>query len=222
MRHGRRCFGVSILSIGKIGTSFFFFFTGMILIIVYSFASTLTGLPVLLHEEDIHTEYPSDVDDENVTESGFMPALPGESTRLSSALALFAVSRILGKVLEDLYPTGSSYDVPISKINSLSDQLDEWHLSLPSHLRLGFAQDKPSTDMTTSRSLLLVSGPYVCPLVCTRLINIRLAIVAYILLYPIIDPSSCCLLWWHERKLFIASRAVGFQQTHCADSTVAR
>ncbi|KAH9883285.1 fungal-specific transcription factor domain-containing protein [Xylariomycetidae sp. FL2044] len=46
-------------------------------------------------DDDIHAEYPSDTDDEYVTEKGFQPTLPGEFTRLSSALALFRVSRIL-------------------------------------------------------------------------------------------------------------------------------
>ena len=34
------------------------------------FTASLTGLPVLLREEDIRTEYPEDVDDENVSETG--------------------------------------------------------------------------------------------------------------------------------------------------------
>ncbi|GAD99826.1 acetate regulatory DNA binding protein FacB [Paecilomyces variotii No. 5] len=119
------------------------------------FSAALTGLPALLREDDIRTEYPADVDDENVTETGFLPTLPGESTRLSSALALFSASRILNKVLEDLYPSPAGYEIPISKLHVLSEQLDEWSKSLPPHLRLEFAQDKPSTNVTSSRSPLL-------------------------------------------------------------------
>lgn len=123
-----------------------------------SFSAALTGLPVLLREDDIRTEYPADVDDENVTETGFLPTLPGESTRLSSALALFAASRILNKVLEDLYPSPAGYEIPVSKLHALSEQLDGWSKNLPPHLRLEFAQDKPSTNVTSSRSPLLVSS----------------------------------------------------------------
>ncbi|KAJ5975673.1 hypothetical protein N7481_009380 [Penicillium waksmanii] len=119
------------------------------------FSSALTGMPILLRESDIQTEYPVDVDDENVTESGFLPTLPGESTRLSSALALFNVSRILTKALEDLYPSRSSYDMYMSKMRAVSGQLDEWLKMLPAHLRLEFSQDKPSTNVTSSRSPLL-------------------------------------------------------------------
>ncbi|KAJ5950439.1 Transcription factor [Penicillium vulpinum] len=119
------------------------------------FCSALTGLPVLLREEDIETEYPVDVDDENVTETGFLPTLPGESTRISSAIALFGASRILNKALEDLYPSKSGYDVYVSKMRSVTGQLDEWLHTLPPHLRLEFSQDKPSTNVTSSRSPLL-------------------------------------------------------------------
>ena len=111
-----------------------------------------------MREEDISIEYPEDVDDENVTESGFLPTLPGESTRLSSALALFSASRILNKTLENLYPAGLGYEIFVSKMRSVAGQLDEWSRSLPPHLRLEFSQDKPSTNVTSSRSPLLVGA----------------------------------------------------------------
>lgn len=110
-----------------------------------------------MKESDVHTEYPADVDDENVTEKGFLPTLPGESTRLSSALALFNLSRILTKVLEQNYPSAPSYDLSLSSIHALADELDRWLKELPSHLRLQFIQDKPSTNVISSRSPLLVS-----------------------------------------------------------------
>ncbi|KAJ5204625.1 uncharacterized protein N7498_005504, partial [Penicillium cinerascens] len=119
------------------------------------FSSALTGMPVLLREDDIQTGYPVDVDDENVTETGFLPTLPGESTRVSSALALFSVSRILSKVLEDLFPSKPTYDIHVSKMHLVAGQLDDWLSTLPPHLHLEFSQDKPSTNVTSSRSPLL-------------------------------------------------------------------
>ncbi|RAK98576.1 C6 transcription factor FacB/Cat8 [Aspergillus ibericus CBS 121593] len=119
------------------------------------FTAALTGLPVLLREEDVKAEYPEDIDDENVTETGFLPTLPGESTRISSAIALFAASRVLNKVLEDIYPSDGGYDIPLSKLHAVAEQLDEWVKGLPAHLRLEFSQDKPSTNVTSSRSPLL-------------------------------------------------------------------
>ncbi|KAE8353643.1 fungal-specific transcription factor domain-containing protein [Aspergillus coremiiformis] len=123
--------------------------------VVDRFTAALTGLPILLREEDIRTEYPEDIDDENVTETGFLPTLPGESTRISSALAFFAASRVLNKALEDLYPSDGGYEIPVSKLRSVAGELDIWVKNLPSHLRLEFSQDKPSTNVTSSRSPLL-------------------------------------------------------------------
>ncbi|KAL9600199.1 MAG: hypothetical protein Q9219_003342 [cf. Caloplaca sp. 3 TL-2023] len=119
------------------------------------FSGALLGLPKLLNEDDLHTEYPVDIDDENVSERGFQSTLPGESTRLSSALALFRGSRILAKVLDELYPASLSYDLSLQKISALSDELDAWLHSLPAHLRLQFIQDKPSTNVVGGRSPFL-------------------------------------------------------------------
>lgn len=121
----------------------------------YSFSSVVLGLPKNIKDDDVHCEYPVDADDEYVTERGFQPTLPGESTKLSSALALFKASRILSKVLEEVYPAKASYDLSLKKLSDLSDELDNWHSSLPQHLRLPFAQDKPTVGTISSRSPIL-------------------------------------------------------------------
>ncbi|KAF2126802.1 transcriptional activator protein-like protein acu-15 [Dothidotthia symphoricarpi CBS 119687] len=113
------------------------------------------GLPMLIKDDDVHCEYPVDADDEYVTEKGFLPTLPGESTKLSSALALFRVTRILSKVLVELYPTSASHEISFQTIASLADDLDDWERNLAPHLKLTFAQDKPSTNVTSSRSPIL-------------------------------------------------------------------
>ena len=119
----------------------------------------MLGLPKLFNESDVYAEYPVDVDDENVSERGFQPTLPGESTRLSSAIALFRGSRVLAKVLEEIYPASLSYELSLEKISDLTDELDAWHNNLPTHLALQFTQDKPSTNVVGSRSLILVNTP---------------------------------------------------------------
>ncbi|KAI8963771.1 fungal-specific transcription factor domain-containing protein [Daldinia sp. FL1419] len=124
------------------------------------FSAAMLGLPKLLKEDDIHAEYPSDTDDEYVTEKGFQPTLPGEYTRLSSALALFRVSRILANVLEKIYPAATSYELSLQQISVLDADLSDWYENLPAHLRLNFAQDKPSTDITGSRSPILALAYY--------------------------------------------------------------
>jgi hypothetical protein len=128
------------------------------LLISRSFSAATVGLPALLKEEDIHCEYPTNIDDEYVTEKGFLPTLPGESSKVSAALALFRVSRILSKVLEKNYPAAASHDLSLQSLSALETELNEWSDNLPSHLKLTFVQDKPSTDITGDRSALLVSN----------------------------------------------------------------
>lgn len=110
----------------------------------------------MLHEDHIFCEYPVDADDEYVTEKGFQPTLPGEFTKLSSALALFRGCRILGKVLNQNYPAASSHELSLNTISSLDEELETWSKELPSHLKLEFVQDKPATNTISSRSPLLV------------------------------------------------------------------
>ncbi|KAK3988315.1 hypothetical protein QBC44DRAFT_103551 [Cladorrhinum sp. PSN332] len=124
------------------------------------FSAAMLGLPKLLKEEDAHCEYPADTDDEYVTEKGFQPSLPGESTRLSNALALFRGSRVLGKVLEKIYPSATSHELSLQQMSALGTELDEWYEQLPPHLKLTFKQDKPSTDVTGSRSPILALAYY--------------------------------------------------------------
>lgn len=116
----------------------------------------MLGLPKLMNESYIHVEYPSDVDDENVSEQGFQSTLPSESTRLSSALALFRVARILSKVLDEVYPARCSHELSLERTNALNEELGVWLQSLAPQHRLKFVQEKPSTDIVGSRSPLLV------------------------------------------------------------------
>ena len=110
----------------------------------------------MLREDDITTDYPADVDDENLSSSGFSPALPGEVTKISSAIALFRATRILAKALDHLYSPKASYQLSMSKLHAYSDELDQWSEELPEHLRLRFCNDKPSTNLISCRSPLLV------------------------------------------------------------------
>lgn len=110
-----------------------------------------------MREDDVQTEYPSDTDDEYITEKGFQPTLPGEYTRLSSALALFRATRIMARILEKNYPAVANHELSLQQMGNFEADLDAWYDELPAHLRLNFSQDKPSTDITSSRSPLLVS-----------------------------------------------------------------
>lgn len=128
---------------------------------VLSFAAATFGLPRLIQEADVECEYPVDADDEFVTEEGFMPTVPGSCTKLSSALALFRCSRVLAKVLEENYPANASYELSLSKVAALDAELEAWQETLAPHLRMEFVADKPSTNIVSSRSPLLVCSAHV-------------------------------------------------------------
>lgn len=117
----------------------------------------MLGLPRSLRDDNIECEYPVDADDENVTRKGFRPGVPGESTKLSSALALFRGARILGKVLEQNYTVTACKGLSLQTIANLNDELDSWNSSLAPHLKLEFVKDKPCTNVISSRCPLLVS-----------------------------------------------------------------
>ena len=121
------------------------------------FTSATTGSPMLLRDQDITTGFPADIDDENISAHGVSLSLPGELTKISSAIAFFKVAQILSATLTELYPSGARYELSLEKLHALSDKLDQWSQNLPSHLRLQFKQDKPSTNMVSCRSPLLVS-----------------------------------------------------------------
>ena len=189
LRRGRRFSGPYILLIGKKYAD-----TCITKLTFCSFSAALLGLPKLLKEDDIHAEYPSDTDDEFVTEKGYQPTLPGEYTKISSALALFRCSRILSKVLKQNYPAAATHDLSLQSLTTLETELNEWSDKLPTHLKLTFVQDKPSTDITGSRSALLVSQMIAggCKF-CSNLTT-----VSCVLLYSIFNPPTCC--WFHTRQ----------------------
>lgn len=158
-----------------------------------SFAAAVTGMPVMLRDDHIRAETPADIDDENITKTGYLPALPNESTRMSGTLALLGASRILGKAVEMLYPSAANNEISIARLHDLSEELDTWKKGLPTHLQLVFAQDKPSTNVTGSRSPLLVSLFYYTCLTSEWRTN--LSLVSGVLLYSNFNSSPCSLLW---------------------------
>jgi hypothetical protein len=112
---------------------------------------------MLLHDVDVQCELPFDADDEYITPKGFLPCLPGETTRLSSALAFFKLTKLLSKILAELYPAASSHEVSLRNVEALQDELEAWSQDLAPHLRLQFEKDKPSTGVISHRSPILVS-----------------------------------------------------------------
>ncbi|KAK6530146.1 hypothetical protein TWF694_003514 [Orbilia ellipsospora] len=125
-----------------------------------SFSASMLGLPTLINDEETSIEYPADIDDEYVSESGILPTMPGDHTKISSALALFRGSRILSKVLSTIYSMKSSTKQSYKQLQQLEQELDTWKTNLPEHLRLEFVNGMPATNIVSSRSPLLVFAYY--------------------------------------------------------------
>lgn len=117
----------------------------------------MLGLSPLLGGADIETEYPSDVDDEYISEQGFLQTLSGDSTKISSALALFRLSRVLRHVLDVEYSNTATHDISYIKIHELEEELERWKTGLAPHLRMEFVNGSPGTNHIHRSSPLLVS-----------------------------------------------------------------
>ena len=132
-----------------------------------SFAAAFLGTPKVLKEGNIHTEFPLSMkdededggEDENVPLEGLEQPLSGsgEASELSGALALFRLSRILSRILDEVFLRPSRLEMLQEKLGKLNDELNAWLVNLPSHLRLAFSQDKPSTSPIEGRAPILVS-----------------------------------------------------------------
>jgi hypothetical protein len=187
------------------------------------FASAASGTPMLLRDADVNTDYPKDVDDENITHQGLSPTLPGELTKVSSALALFKGSRILAKTLEELYPASMTYQLSLKKLRALADELDQWSQDLPSHLRLQFLNDKPSTGVVGCRSPLLVRSPvHGFSRECEPFRLTRHFPVACLLLHPQPHPPSTRLPWVWDCRVDIHLGDGRFRQAHRPDTGPSR
>ncbi|EWC44167.1 hypothetical protein DRE_06992 [Drechslerella stenobrocha 248] len=125
-----------------------------------AFSAAMLGLPTLIKDSDVSVDYPADIDDEYVCESGFLPTMPGDHTKISGALALFRGSRILAKVLSTVYAAKPDAKQSYKDLQRLEEELDTWKTNLAPHLRLEFVNGMPATNIVHSRSPLLVFAYY--------------------------------------------------------------
>ncbi|KAF8251059.1 hypothetical protein K440DRAFT_647833 [Wilcoxina mikolae CBS 423.85] len=172
-----------------------------------SFSAAMLGLPKLLREDDIDAEYPSDIDDEYVSEEGFLPTLPGDSTKISSALALFRGSRVLAQVLDVEYSTAACLELSYSRLRDLEEELDAWKAGLAPHLRMEFVNGTPATNIVHSRSpLLVLAYHYIRTLIHRPLISSNLPHHSSAALVAVRDSSKCIV----QIMDLLTERGLGF------------
>jgi len=133
------------------------------LYVVDAFSSAIVGLPRLLDDQQIDTEFPADLDDDYVTEMGFLPTPPGNFSMMSAALANFRLAKIISRLLSQVY---SPAKVSLATIRAIESELNDWRNGLPSYLRVDLPNCVPSsTTFHTHAPMLLLSYHFVRTLI---------------------------------------------------------
>jgi hypothetical protein len=113
-----------------------------------TYVGALLGLPHSLGDDDIDQEFPTEVDDEYITETGIHPMPEGEISFMAGANAHTTLVQILAKIVRYVYPLrGSgpstsgkvvkSYSVSYAKIVEIERDLKDWQDKLPMGLKPG-------------------------------------------------------------------------------------
>lgn len=114
---------------------------------------TTLGLPLLLQDKDIDQPLPTEVDDENITESAILRPPRGTPSFLEAFNAHNKLMRILATVVEHLYPpkgmdggeTDVTYMISGARIREIEQDLNDWHEQLPPIWRPGPEEDTQIT-----------------------------------------------------------------------------
>lgn len=118
-----------------------------------TYVSALLGFPQMLSDDDIDQEFPTEVDDEFITEEAILSMPPGRTSLFAASNAHTRLMFILAKVIKYVYPTKGleqsvqggtkngnakgSYLVSHSQIREIERDLAEWLDKLPMALRPG-------------------------------------------------------------------------------------
>jgi Fungal specific transcription factor domain len=114
-----------------------------------TYVGALLGLPHSLEDDQIDQEFPTEVDDEYISEQCIMPMPEGSISIMSAANAHTHLVHILAKIVKHIYPVKAStnsnlhnhnvksYSVRYSKIFEIEQDLQLWQDRLPSRLKPG-------------------------------------------------------------------------------------
>ncbi|EMT74352.1 Transcriptional activator protein acu-15 [Fusarium odoratissimum] len=109
-----------------------------------SFSSAYHGMPRLIRDQDVDTDFPTSVDHNLLSRTHVEFPLPGERSQVDTAISLFKLARIVGRTLEDLYTTTRRRG-GVAKIARLQAELNMWErVVLEPEL-----ESEPATSVTT-------------------------------------------------------------------------
>jgi hypothetical protein len=111
-----------------------------------TYVGAMLGLPRFLEDEDIDQEWPAEVDDECITNTGIIPMPAGSVSVMTAFNAHTRLVQVLSRICKYVYPIkgaqsgdkGSvTYFVGCSKIRELERDLGQWLDELPIVLKPG-------------------------------------------------------------------------------------
>lgn len=108
--------------------------------------SAMLGLPHFLEDEDVDQDYPTEVDDEYITETEIRPMPEGRISITAASNAHAKIVQVLLKICRYVYPTKGtrsggknavSYTVSYSKVREIEQDMQRWLDNLPMALKPG-------------------------------------------------------------------------------------
>jgi hypothetical protein len=111
-----------------------------------TYVGAMIGLPHFLDDDDIDQDWPTEVDDEYITETEIRPMPPGKISVMAAANAHTKIVQVLAKICKYVYPikgtqsggkNSVTYSVSYSKIREIEQDLQQWLDELPMALKPG-------------------------------------------------------------------------------------
>ncbi|KAF2637231.1 hypothetical protein P280DRAFT_521384 [Massarina eburnea CBS 473.64] len=111
-----------------------------------TYVGAMLGLPHFLEDADVDQDYPTEVDDDHITETEIRPMPEGAVSVMAASNAHAKIVQVLAKVCKYVYPTKGTqtggkysvtYSVSYSKIREIEQDMQNWLDELPMALKPG-------------------------------------------------------------------------------------
>ncbi|KAF2738758.1 transcriptional activator Mut3p [Polyplosphaeria fusca] len=111
-----------------------------------TYVGAMLGLPAFLSDDDVDQDWPTEVDDEYITETEIRPMPEGKTSLIAGANAHTQIVQILAKICKHVYPlkgtksegkNSVTYSVSYSKIREIEQDMQNWLDRLPMALKPG-------------------------------------------------------------------------------------
>ncbi|KAF5534514.1 transcriptional activator acu-15 [Fusarium phyllophilum] len=99
--------------------------TGMVVSIFFRFSSAYHEMPRLIRDQDVDTDFPTSIGHDLLSRTHVEFPLPGERSRVDTAISPFKFARIICCTLEDFYTTTRRRG-GVAKIVRLQTELNMW------------------------------------------------------------------------------------------------